>query len=278
MAPHIMSRWAPASEPPITAPRVAPHLGPQLPVAPRVAQTGRAEPGAQLVGDDDVEQHVERVDAVAALVGDLADRAALVAAVLRREGLDHLEAAPVGQAAEHARLLGVGPARRAVGAPSGSDSARIRSGTGSDSTSRHPGRPSSTKPGQERQPQPHRVRQRERDDPAAALGGVVRRGELRLVAGRVQRRHAEHVPVQRAAGGRPTCAARSSRSSSVKPLMQPARIASSVVPWHVAHGAGQRDELVVAGAARRHRVAVAVVVGRGGRGREAEGAGRAAPR
>ena len=59
--------------------RVAPHLGAEPPVGLGVLQARRPQPGAELVGDDDVEQHVERVEVAAALVDDLADRAALVA-------------------------------------------------------------------------------------------------------------------------------------------------------------------------------------------------------
>ena len=88
--------------------RVAPHLGAELPVRLGVLQARRSETGAELVGHDDVEQHVERVEVAAAVVDDLADRAALVRLVLGRERLDDLEALPVREAAEQPGLVGVG--------------------------------------------------------------------------------------------------------------------------------------------------------------------------
>ena len=98
-------------------------------------------------------------------------------------------------------------------------------------------------PGEERQPDAHRVRQREGDDAAALLGGDVGGRQLRLVAGGVERRHAEHVPVQRPVGGGRQRRPAARRSSSVNPAMQPARTHSRVVPGGRPHGGGEGDEL-----------------------------------
>ena len=51
--------------------RVAPHLHARLPRLVVVGPHGEAEAGHQVVGDDDVAQHVELVDA--AFLGDLGD-------------------------------------------------------------------------------------------------------------------------------------------------------------------------------------------------------------
>ena len=58
--------------------------------------------GAQAVGDDDVEEGVER--GLALLLGDVSDAAALEPLGLRRERFDHFQPFPAGQVREHARF------------------------------------------------------------------------------------------------------------------------------------------------------------------------------
>ena len=146
MAPHIMSRWAPASEPPMTvrwschaSARAAQSASPS-PIA------GGPQPGAQLVGHHDVEQHVEGRRRRPARRRSRR-RATLVArAFAGGERLGHLEdrsSWPAPAAARPPGELAPSSSRRRT---SGSRSAGIRSGTGSDMTSRHPGSASRTKP------------------------------------------------------------------------------------------------------------------------------------
>ena len=134
--------------------------------------------------------------------------------------------------------------------------------------SRQPGSPSSTKPERNDSRICMRLRQRERDDPAAAFGGDSSGAQLVSCPAGL----AAVTPSTFQLSGRSAASDMSvsrSTSSSVKPLRQPAMISSSVVPGMVAHGRRKRDQLVARRAARRHRIAVAVVVGRRLRGREA---------
>ena len=89
--------------------RVGPHLGARPPVGRVVTGQRRAPPGAQLVGDHDVQQRVERLATSGG--GDLADAAARRVGVLGRERLGDEQPVPLGEAAQHARLLGGGALR-----------------------------------------------------------------------------------------------------------------------------------------------------------------------
>ena len=233
MAPHIMSRWAPASEPPITARGIAPHLGSQLPVRLRV--------DACLIGRSPV-----RSSSATTMSSSSVEGIGAVTALVARSGRPSGPRMPAFSGANvsielEARPLG----QRRAGCPASSDAApsfmrrrtsgsrqRLASARAPAATAprRQPGSPSSTKPDRNDRRRRIECGSVERHDAAAALRGVVRRGQLALVTGRVQRRHAEHVPVQRPVGGHATSRASRSRSSAVNPLRQPARIASSVVP------------------------------------------------
>ena len=123
---------------------------------------------------------VERV--TAALGDEIADDAALVLAVLRRERLGELQTGPVGDASQHPGFRRSGaraPSRRRS---SGSISTRFRSSTGSANTGRQPGNPSKTIP--DRKDKRTRIEWGivSATTRRAALGGVVGRGELRSIA------------------------------------------------------------------------------------------------
>ena len=148
----------------------------------------------------------------------------------------------------------------------GSLSARMRSGTGSPIVSRHPGRPSSTNP--------------ERNDnriliPCGKVSATTRapRAAARVPASSCFSCMPPGVtPSTFQLSGRSAAIdieVMRSTSSSVKPLRQPAMISSSCVPGMAVQRSGQPQELVARRGARRHRVAVAVVVRGRLRGREA---------
>ena len=104
------------------------------------------------------------------------------------------------------------------------------------------------------------MRQRERDDAAAALRGDFRRAQLLFVPFGVPRRDAEDVPVERPVGGprhvgeqRDLVVGEARQAAGDDRLELGARMR--------AHRCRQRQELLARRAARRHRLALAVVVG-----------------
>ena len=143
----------------------------------------------------------------------------------------------------------------------------MRSGTGSESTSRQPGKPSSTNP--------------DRNDSRIRIecGSVSATTRPPRSAAWSDAASCDSWPVgfiddtpsTFQLSGRwaaADMAASRSRSSSVKPLMQPARIASSVVPGVSRTAAARATSSSARRRPRRHRFAVGVVVG--GRRRRGE--------
>ena len=123
------------------------------------------------------------------------------------------------------------------------------------------GEPVEDEAGEERQPYPHLVWQRQRDEPAAALGDAVCCRELSLVVVHPGRRHSEHVPVDRAVG--PGGHAREQVDVVVAEAVDAAGVDElQRRPRMLPRRRRERDELSRRGGARRHRPAGGVVVGR----------------
>ena len=237
---------------------VAPHLHPHLPRLVVVGPAREAESGHEVVGDDDVAQRVELVDA--ARLGDLGYRLAFPLLVLGGKGfVDHVDGpvrdleagrrlerglaqhvTPVGRC-EHGQLLGVGerhrllPARDAV-----EEEAAV-----------------------EAQARQRGERHGQRDDARAMLGRVVGRGEVVLRDRLASFADEQHVPVDRAIRGE-----RHARQQPRREILEQAHAryelecGSRVVP----HDSAKREDLLLARVARRHHVAGRVVV-RPGRGK-----------
>ena len=146
-------------------PRVTPDLHPQRAIVGRSREPARRpEPGAELVGDDDVEERIEGV--LAPLGRDVGDAAAGVGAGLLGEGLDQLQDGPVGEAPQHARLVG----RRPRGEPP-ADTVIAESPDPLGDREREdlpPARKAvERRPGEEAHPHAVARRQRQRDHPGA---------------------------------------------------------------------------------------------------------------
>ena len=199
------------------------------PVGGVVAERRGREPGAQLVGDHDVEQGVERLPTAGG--GDLARHVRPVAsAFCGGEGLDDDQPLPVAPGRAACRPPPSGRRRRAGGVPPDRRARPNRSGTGRCIVSRQPGSPSSTKP----------VRNDSRifmacgrvsattrpPRSAATVGGA----QLPLVPGRIGRRDAEQVPVERPVGGHRHVGEQGDLVVGEARCRQPGMIASSVVP------------------------------------------------
>ena len=210
-----MSRCAPASDAPTTARGSRHTSAPQLPARVVVARGRRQKHGAQLVGDDDVAQRVERRPARARL-GDLADRRALERLVLGRERLDDREALPVREAAEHARVGRAARPRRAAARTSGSaSSAQLLVGRAAPSASPSPGACRARSRTGSRGGCASACGQRQRDDTRRRARPRSRRPRAGPCTSSVAAALThEHVPVQRPVRGRATWRSSGRRASS----------------------------------------------------------------
>ena len=239
------------------------------PVGRVIAGQRRGEPGAQLVGDHDVQQRVERLATPGG--GDLADGAAGRVGVLGGECLGDDQPVPLRQAAQHARLL----RGRTLGEPATHLGVGERGQPlGHRQMHRVPParQPVEHEAGQERQPDLHGLRQGERHHPAAALGGDFAGAQLPLVPIGVRRRDAQQVPVQRSVGGnrhvgeqRDVVVGEARQAAGDDRLERGARM--------VAEAGRQGNQFLPRRAAGRYRLPATVVVGRRLRGRQPERAG-----
>ena len=168
---------------------VAPHFGAHL---PHVVGLGSAEVGtqarAEAVGEHDVEQ--ARRTAVARAPPRCRRSACLRGARLGREALDDFEAFPARESGEHARFLGVARCSSSRARVAGS-AQRAHAFVERQRERLAPTREAvEHEAGEEREPDAHALRQRERNDAAAAFGGA---GAGRRVGARGCRRRARRA-------------------------------------------------------------------------------------
>ena len=265
MAPHMVSRWAPASEPPTMARGSCQTCGAQHPVLLGLAD-GRPQPGAQAVGHDDVEQRVERLHA--ALVRHLAHASpstpafsgANVSSMISRSHTARCRRIPASSdcapASRRRRVVGIRQRRHALGRREGEDLAPARQAVEDGAVL-------------EAQAHLHGVGQRQRHHGRPAGGGGRPGGQLAPGAVGVHGRDAEDVPVDRSVrqqrhGGQEVdvLLAEAVQAAGDDELDRGALV--------LAHGGGQALHLLPGRGARGHGLAVAVVVRVHLRGGEAE--------
>ena len=167
-----MSRWAPASDAPTIARGSLQTCVPGRPVVVGGRRRAARERRAQLVGDGDVDQRVERV--LALLGGDVADPTAGVARRSRRRTSRRSPAPPTWRGAPMLRRAG-GQLRELARGASGSANAAIFSCRRSVHDLAQPSNMSSTKPAWNEKRAFDVDRHRQADDLAAARRGRDRR-------------------------------------------------------------------------------------------------------
>ena len=143
MAPHIMSRCAPASDPPTTA-RGSCHTLARSSQSASDSPMGGRNPVRSSSATTMSSQRVEGV--LARGLGDIAHRPTFVGGVLGCEGLVDDEVLPAGQGTDDPGFLRLGGGVE-PGPLGGVGQGLHALGNGKGEHLRHPGRPSSTAPG-----------------------------------------------------------------------------------------------------------------------------------